>query len=88
MRLTDSLLGTLLASALLVSGVYPLRAETYTVAQWPQDIGKVPCEAWQKGGDGAWKQVAMIQAGSQTIQGKLFKAGSSEAVMLNAKCRR
>lgn len=88
MRLIDSILASILASGLVIAGAAQSRAETYTVSQWPQDIGKVPCEAWQKGGDGGWKQIAMIQAGSQTIQGKIFKAGSGEANMLNAKCHR
>jgi hypothetical protein len=86
MRLVDPFLAATLASGLiLTTGVAP-RAATFTVNQWPQDIGKVPCEAWKKNPDGSWAQASPIQAGTLSITGKSFVAGSGEGRMLDAKC--
>ncbi len=88
MRLIDPFIAALLAAGLLIVGAAPSRAATFTINQWPQDIGKVPCEAWANNPDGSWMLVARIQAGTTTISGKNFRAGSGEAQMLSAKCHR
>ena len=88
MRLLEPFVIAALATGLVASTELAARADmaSYRVDQWPQDIGKVPCEAWHKNGDGSWKQVAFIQAGAMIISGKNFGPSSGEALMLNAKC--
>ncbi len=87
MRLFNPALAMILASGMLIAAGAPSRALEYTVQQWPQDIGKVPCDAWKKNPDASWSQVATIRAGGQTIAGRSFKSDSGEARMLSAKCR-
>ena len=87
MRLLNPALATILATGVLLAVGAPARALEYTVQQWPQDIGKVPCDAWKKNPDGTWSQVATIRASGQTIVGRSFKSDSGEARMLSAKCR-
>ena len=87
MRLLNPALATILATGVLLAVGAPARALEYTVQQWPQDIGKVPCDAWKKNPDASWSQVATIRAGGQTITGRSFKSDSGEARMLSAKCR-
>lgn len=86
MRLLDPARAFALAAGLLASSTLAARAETFIINSWPQDIGKVPCAAWNKGPDGSWKQVATIQAGSLVINGKSFPGASGEGKMLAAKC--
>ncbi len=86
MRLLDPFMAATLASGLiLTTGVAP-RAATFTVDQWPRDIGKVPCGAWKKNPDGSWAQTAPIQAGPVMVTGKSFASASGEGRMLDAKC--
>jgi hypothetical protein len=51
MRLLNPALATILATGVLLAVGAPARALEYTVQQWPQDIGKVPCDAWKKNPD-------------------------------------
>jgi hypothetical protein len=86
MRLLDPFLVATLATGLIVSSGVATRAATFTVQQWPRDIGKVPCEAWTKRPDGSWAQAAPIQAGALIITGKSFSPSTGEGRMLDAKC--
>ena len=87
MRLFNPALAIILAAVAPLAVGAPARALEYTVQQWPQDIGKVPCDAWRKNPDGTWSQVATIRASGQTITGRSFKSDSGEARMFSAKCR-
>ncbi len=88
MRLIEPFLAAAFAAGFVVAGEAAARADqaSYFVNQWPQDIGKVPCEAWHRTSNGGWMQVAFIQASSTIVSGKIFAPGTGEAQMLNAKC--
>jgi hypothetical protein len=36
------------------------KAETYNIQVWPDDLDKVPCEAWKKNADGSLTQTGTI----------------------------
>ena len=37
-----------------------VNAETYNIQVWPDDLDKVPCEAWKKNSDGSLTQTGTI----------------------------
>ena len=37
-----------------------VNAETYNIQVWPDDLDKVPCEAWKKNPDGSLTQTGTI----------------------------
>ena len=37
-----------------------VRAETYNIQVWPDDLDKVPCEAWKKNSDRSLTQTGTI----------------------------
>jgi len=65
---------TLLAAVmtLAISGV--TKAEMYNIQVWPDDLDKVPCEAWKKNPDGSLSQTGTIVVGSthSVIAGNTF----------------
>lgn len=60
-------------------------AATYTVQNWPQDLDKVPCDAWKYNSDGSWTEVATIMVDGHPTSGMTFK-DTDEAKILDAKC--
>jgi len=36
------------------------KAETYNIQVWPDDLDKVPCEAWKRNADGSLTQTGTI----------------------------
>ncbi len=60
-------------------------AATYSIQNWPQDLNKVPCEAWHHNSDGSWTQVAPIIVNGNTTSGMTFK-DTDEAKILDGKC--
>ncbi len=60
-------------------------AATYTIQNWPQDLNKVPCDAWQRGSDGTWTEIGTIIVGGHTTSGMTFK-DTDEAKILDDKC--
>ena len=41
------------------------KAETYNIQVWPDDLDKVPCEAWKKNPEGA--SLKQAQSSSATV---------------------
>ena len=60
-------------------------AGTYTIDRWPQDIEKVPCDAWKHNADGSWTQTGTIVSASGTMVGQAFK-GTTETRIIETKC--
>ena len=52
-----------------------VRAETYNIQVWPDDLDKVPCEAWKKNPDGSLTQTGTIVVANShsVITGNTFK---------------
>jgi hypothetical protein len=75
-----------LAALIFVGSLSSASAATYTIQNWPQDLDKVPCAAWQHNSDGSWAQIATIMVGKNATSGMTFR-DSDEAKMLDAKCR-
>jgi hypothetical protein len=76
----------LLAALIFVGSLSSASAATYTIQNRPQDLNKVPCDAWHHNGDGSWTQIATIMVGGNPTSGMTFR-DSDEAKMLDAKCR-
>jgi hypothetical protein len=80
--------------AICLMGVAPQIArakQTYAVEQWPQDIAKVPCNAFKRNPDGSWREMALFilhgKGGNVTrFTGSTYPRGSIEAGMLDQKC--
>ena len=60
-------------------------AATYTIQNWPQDLNKVPCDAWKHNDDGTWVEVGTIVVNGTATTGMTFK-DTDEAKLLDAKC--
>ena len=78
----------LLATGLSSPGLAQVAAETiYTVENWPEDIGTLPCDAFKKESDGWWVQNpnVALKTGNVTMRGESFKQGP-EAKALEDKC--
>ncbi len=60
-------------------------AATYTIQNWPQDLDKVPCDAWKHNSDGTWVEVGTIIVGGNATSGMTFK-DTDESKLLDAKC--
>ncbi len=60
-------------------------AATYSIQNWPQDINKVPCDAWKHNNDGTWVEVGTIVVNGHPTSGMTFK-DTDEAKILDAKC--
>lgn len=56
----------------------------YTISAWPQDIDKVPCDAWKKIADNNWLQVKPIMVSGNYIYDN--KLSGAEAKMIDQKC--
>ena len=44
------------AAAMILALVGIVKAEIYNIQVWPDDLDKVPCEAWKKNPDGSLTQ--------------------------------
>ena len=75
----------LAAAALLVVPGAARAAETYTVENWPGDIEKVPCNAWDHFPDGTWALRGYVKLGASVIENVGFK-NDSWARLLDKKC--
>jgi hypothetical protein len=60
-------------------------AATYAIQNWPQDLNKVPCDAWKHNSDGSWTEVGTIVVNGHDTSGMTFK-DTDEAKILDAKC--
>jgi hypothetical protein len=74
-----------LAAPILVASLSAASAATYTVQNWPQDLNKVPCDAWKYNSDGTWEEVGTIVVNGNATTGMTFK-DTDEAKLLDAKC--
>lgn len=73
------------AALILIGSISAASAATYTIQNWPQDLNKVPCDAWKHNSDGSWTEVATIVVGKNPTSGMTFK-DTDEAKLLDAKC--
>ena len=64
----------LLAAAITLAICGATKAEMYNIRTWPDDLDKVPCEAWKKNPDGSLTQTGTIVVGSthSVITGNTF----------------
>ena len=64
----------LLAAAITLAICGVAKAEMYNIRTWPDDLDKVPCEAWKKNPDGSLTQTGTIVVGSthSVITGNTF----------------
>jgi hypothetical protein len=60
--------------------------QTYTLQNYPGDLAKVPCSAFKRSPNGAWKEVAVFVFHGQRFTGNTYSPGSQEASMLDQKC--
>jgi hypothetical protein len=74
-----------IVSIAILVGTLSANATTYTINSWPEDLEKVPCDAWTHNQDGSWTQSATIMVGTNTMSGNTFK-GTGETRLLDAKC--
>lgn len=72
-------------AALMLAGV--ANAETYNIQVWPDDLDKVPCEAWKKNADGSYSQTGTIVVGNShsVIAGNTFTDAATIRVV-EKKC--
>jgi hypothetical protein len=71
--------------ALALTGV--ANAETYNIQVWPDDLDKVPCEAWKKNADGSFTQTGTIVVANShsVITGNTFTDAATVRVV-EKKC--
>ena len=78
---------TLLSAAMILALCGVARAEMYNIRTWPDDLDKVPCEAWKKNPDGSLTQTGTIVVGSthSVITGNIFTDQATSQVVIK-KC--
>ncbi len=64
---------TCVAALIFVGSISSASAATYTIQNWPQDLNKVPCDAWKHNSDGTWVEVGTIVVGGNATSGMTFK---------------
>ena len=74
-----------LAALIFIGLLNTASAATYTIENWPQDLNKVPCDAWKRNNDGSWVEVGTIIVGGHPTSGMTFK-DTDESKLLDAKC--
>ena len=64
-----------------------VNAETYNIQVWPDDLDKVPCEAWKKNPDGSLTQTGTIVVANShsVITGNTFTDAPTISVV-EKKC--
>ena len=64
----------LLPAAIILALCSAATAEMYNIRTWPDDLDKVPCEAWRKNPNGSLTQTGTIVVGSthSVITGNTF----------------
>jgi hypothetical protein len=60
--------------------------QTYTLQQYPEGLASVPCSAFKRTPNGAWKEVAVFVFHGQRFTGNTYAAGSREAGIINQNC--
>jgi len=80
---TTRILAAALAAALF--GPIGLKAQVYTVENWPADIDTIPCKAWTKKVGGTWVLSGRLKVGASEIDNVGVK-GDPAARKLDAKC--
>ena len=74
-----------IAALLFIGLLSSASAATYTIQKWPEDLSKVPCDAWKRNSDGTWVEVGTIIVGGNSTSGMSFK-DTDESKLLDAKC--
>jgi hypothetical protein len=75
-----------LVAVIFIGSLSCASAATYTIQNWPEDLNKVPCDAWKYNSDGTWEEVGTIIVNGRATTGMTFK-DTDEAKLLDAKCR-
>ena len=82
----------LLASSILFAqGAYG-QPSSYTYEKWPEDIVKIPCDAWTRNPDGSWLQVKqLIDISNTPNRGGMkgydtFRQGAVEFSIIQKHC--
>ena len=60
-------------------------APVYVLDNWPGDIDKIPCSAWQKSPDGTWVLNATVKIGASELTNVAVK-GDAAAHKLDRLC--
>jgi hypothetical protein len=84
-NLIEAAMRICVAALVLIGLLSPASAATYTIQNWPQDLSKVPCDAWKHNSDGTWVEVGTIIVNGNATTGMTFK-DTDEAKLLDAKC--
>ena len=74
-----------LAALIIIGSFSSAFAATYTIQKWPDDLSKVPCDAWKRNSDGTWVEVGTIIVGKTPTTGMTFK-NTDESKLLDTKC--
>jgi hypothetical protein len=84
----ESRMKPILAFVCLFAVTPVLAQRTYVIQNWPDDVEKLPCDAWKKEPDGVWTQVATIVVSSRgiTIGRNSFGLGAAESALVERKC--
>jgi hypothetical protein len=53
----EAAMRTGVAALIFIASLSSVSAATYTIQKWPQDLNKVPCDAWKHNSDGTWVEV-------------------------------
>jgi hypothetical protein len=77
-----------LAFICLCSAMPAFAQRTYVIQNWPDDVEKLPCDAWKREPNGVWTQVATIVVSSRgvTIGRNSFGLGAAESALVERKC--
>jgi hypothetical protein len=84
-NLIEAAMRIFVAILIFVGSLSPVSAATYAIQNWPQDLDKVPCDAWKHNSDGTWEEVGTIVVNGHPTSGMTFK-DTDESKLLDAKC--
>jgi hypothetical protein len=72
----------------LCSAMPAFAQRTYVIQNWPDDVEKIPCDAWKRESNGNWTQAATIIVSSRgvTIGRNSFGLGAAESAAIERKC--
>ncbi len=75
------------AAVMMLALCGTVKAETYNIQVWPDDLDKVPCEAWKKDPDGSVTQTGTIVVANthSVITGSTFTDAATVRVV-EKKC--
>jgi hypothetical protein len=76
-----------IAISLIATAPQMARAkQAYTLQQYPEGFANVPCSAFKRGPNGAWKEAAVFVYNGQRFTGNTYQPGSREAGIIEQHC--